>query len=75
MKLFPDEGKSDNEITSTIIQWNENDEDTVTCEVRREASSVWIAKVWYDGTLAYDQISGAAASGDTQVGRWIRVSK
>jgi hypothetical protein len=75
MKLFPDEGKIDNEITTTIIQWSDNDEDTVTCEVRREASSVWISKVWYDGTLAYDQISGAAASGHTQVGRWIRVSK
>ena len=75
MKLFPDEGKSDNEITTTLIQWNENEVDTVTCEVRREASSVWVSKVWYDGTLAYDQISGATASGDTQVGRWIRVTK
>lgn len=75
MNLFPYEGRSDNEITTTIIRWNNADEDTVACEVRHSDGSTWINKVWYNGELACDPSNGATAWGETQVSRLIRVTK
>lgn len=70
MKLFPDVAA---EATTTIIRWNESDEDTVACEVRRDDNSTIVAKVWYNGHLAYDDASGL--SRDAQLSRLISVRK
>lgn len=75
MKLFPYEGNSDKEVTTTIIRWNKVDEDTVACEVRREDSYTGISKVWYNGELVCDDNDGPQVWGETQVPRLIRVIK
>ena len=56
MILYPDEGRHDGEVTTTIIHWNDDvEEDILECEVHRWSSSVSITKIWTGGTLVYDK--------------------
>jgi len=68
MKLLPDLETRDSDITTTIIKWNETEEDVVTCEVRHSDNTTIITKVWYNDELGYDQ-------NDTQGPRLIKAQR
>lgn len=58
MKLVPDIETKGTGVTTTIIQWNDSEEDTVACEVRNNDNGVFVTRVWYNNDLAYDPDSG-----------------
>ncbi|HQQ97699.1 MAG TPA: hypothetical protein PLX35_10565 [Cyclobacteriaceae bacterium] len=56
MTLYPYEGKTDNEETTTYIHWSDNSkEDTVKCLISKPGLSMIVTKVWLNGTLKYDR--------------------
>ncbi|MGC3943306.1 MAG: hypothetical protein QM762_02015 [Chryseolinea sp.] len=62
MRLFPDLETHGSDVTSTIIKWNDTDEDTVDCEIRSTDNSTIITKVWYNDVLEYDQVNGTTSA-------------
>jgi hypothetical protein len=79
MVLVPAEGKNNGEITTTIIKWNDQDEDTVKIEMIRFETNVnvtSISKIWFNDKLLYDdQVNGKSQLGNGYVERLITIRK
>jgi hypothetical protein len=80
MVLVPDEGSSDKEITTTLIKWNDLDEDTLKTEMIRFETTVnvtSISKIWFNDELLYDdKINGKSQWGTSGfVERLITITK
>lgn len=81
MVLVPDDvGKENREITTTIIKWSDQDEDTVKTEMlrieNRESSVTSISKIWFNDKLLYDdQVNGKSPLGNGYVERLITIRK
>jgi|GEM_PF-993170 len=65
MRLTPDEGTTDQEITTTFIQWRLNDEDTVKTTMTRIRGTVYCSKVFYNSVLKYDASTSQPVSWGT----------
>lgn len=79
MILVPDEGTSNGEITSTIIKWNDSNQDTLKAQMIRFESNVSvtsISKIWFNDVLLYDgDVDGKSQWGTGFVDRLITVTK
>jgi hypothetical protein len=79
MVLVPLEGKINGEITTTIIKWSDQDEDTVKTEMIRFETNVnvtSISKIWFNDKLLYDdQVNGKSPLGNGYVERLITIRK
>jgi hypothetical protein len=56
MTLWPNTTEKD-EFPITYIKWNETDTDTIKCSFSRTENSVICIKVWYNGTLMWNDYS------------------
>lgn len=79
MVIVPDEKGENGDITSTIIQWNDQDEDTLNVEIirfRKTTDVTSISKIWFNDILAYDdRVNGKSQWGSGVVDRLITVTK
>jgi hypothetical protein len=79
MVLVPLEGKNNGEITTTVIKWSDQDEDTVKTEMIRFETNVnvtSISKIWFNDKLLYDdQVNGKSPLGNGYVERLITIRK
>lgn len=53
MTIFPNIDKSE-EYPVTIIQWKENEQDTIKCSIQRGPNMEVCKKVWFNGELAWE---------------------
>lgn len=44
----------DGNTSTTLIEWNNIDTDTIRCDLNKYGSNVVITKVWYNNVLKYD---------------------
>lgn len=42
--------------TTTLVEWNSNDTDTIKCDLNNYDYNSVISKVWYNGVLKYDGV-------------------
>lgn len=61
LRMFVYGGEADQEITTTYLQWKENDVDTVKALMTRKPGLLFISKLWFNGNLVYE----AGQSGTT----------
>jgi hypothetical protein len=62
--------------TTTFIQWNSVDQDTVECEINKIRFSEICTKVWYNGKLKYDDATAHSINwGNAIVWRFFEVRK
>lgn len=67
MRLYPDLERDQSGTTTTIIKWNELDEDTLTCEVTKKTNSTTVTRVWHNDELKYDQVNHTTPHGDLRL--------
>ncbi|WP_343704066.1 hypothetical protein [Chitinophaga sp.] len=53
LRIFPNMEKEAR--PQTLIQWNDADTDTITCEFQRPGSSVFLTKIWLNGELKWEK--------------------
>jgi len=76
MKLSPYEGIVDKEITTTYIQWNDTQTDTVRCLMSRIYQSIYCKKIWYNNVLKYDDaVPSDITWGNSTYHRFIEIDK
>ncbi len=54
LRLTPSEGTKDQETTTTLLLWRQNDQDTIRTTMTRISGTVYCSKVSYNGAIKYD---------------------
>jgi hypothetical protein len=72
-KGVPD--KNGDEITTTYIEWNNADTDTLVTQIRHAGASIFIKKVWYNGAVTWDITSTPTVEDKTFPGRFFQIVK
>lgn len=63
------------EKTTTYIEWNPTDIDTLVCLLRKPGKSVFCEKVWYNGVVKWDNTSNPKIKDESFPGRFFQVIK
>jgi hypothetical protein len=64
-----------NEITTTYIEWNSMDTDTLATQIRHAGASVFTEKVWYNGVVKWDLKSTPKVEDNSFPGRFFQIIK
>ena len=72
-------GRNETKETTTFIQWNDHDEDTVVCTVNRtvgKSDMTTVRKIWFNGKLMYDiQANKPATIGNGTFDKLLQIKK
>jgi len=67
--------KNGNEITTTYIEWNSTDTDTLVTQIQRSGASIFNYKVWYNGIIKWDRTSMPRLEDKSFPGRFFQIIK
>lgn len=60
VRVFVNEGTTDQEVTTTYIQWQSGQEDTIRSLITRSPTTIYCDKVWYNELLKYDRLKSVS---------------